>query len=52
MGAAGLSWRFLASSALASWASFPKPCAQTPSLDARRWGEIEVTGQKAAVAQS
>ena len=47
MGAAGLSRRLLASSAPASWASFPKPCAQTPSLEARRWGEMEVTTRKA-----
>ena len=48
MGAVDLSRRLLASSAPASWVSFPKPCVQTPSSEARRWGEMEVTAQKAA----
>lgn len=52
MGAAGPSRRLLASSALASWASFPKPCAQTPSSETRRWGRWKLPPRRQGAVQA
>lgn len=43
MEAGCLSQRRLESSAPANWGSFPKPCAQTPSSEARGGGGMKIT---------